>query len=106
MGDTHLSELREALDRKGWKFLSEQEGDGYGISGVWRIQRSTRAEVTELYFEGLDDLRVLPMAQAYGCHIKGQEAHGIYFGSMKEFRKSLPGFISGLDRIENEKKSV
>ena|SRR5258708_18836394 len=106
MGDTHLNEMRKALERKGWNILSEEEGDGYRISRVWRIRRSTRAETTELLFDGMDDLQVLPVERAYGCHAAGRESLSIYFGSMKEFRKALPEFVSRLDSLEDEKKNV
>ena|SRR5438132_8935710 len=106
MGDTHFDELRKALERRGWKVISEEDGDGYRISRVWRIQRSSRAEVTDILFEGFDDLQVLPMPQAYACRVKDRKDISIYFGSMKEFRKALPGFISGLDILEDGKKNV
>jgi len=108
MGDTHLDELRNALENKGWKVISQDEGDGYSISAVWHIQRSTRAEPTALLFEGLDDMRTLPIEQAYACKVKGRKNASLYFGSMKEFRKALLGFVSALDRIEQDeiKKTV
>lgn len=100
MGDTHLHELRNALEGNGWSLVTEEEGDGYRISAVWRIQRSTRIEPTQLLFEGLDDLRTLPIEQAYACEVKGRKDVSLYFGSMKEFRKALPKFISALDTVE------
>jgi hypothetical protein len=106
MGDTHLDELRKALERKGWKVLSQGDGDSYRISAVWRVQRSNNAEVTELLFEGFDDLKVLPVAQSYACRVKDKREVSIYLGSMKEFKKALPGFISELDALEDAKKNV
>ena len=102
MGDIHLHELRCALEKKGWRLVSEEEGDGYRISAVWRIQRSTRAEPLELLFNGLDDLRTLPLEQAYGCEIKDRHEVSLYFGSMKEFRNALPNFTSALDGVEHD----
>ena len=107
MGDTHLDELRTALEQKGWRLLSQQDGDGYRISGVWRIQRSTRIGLTEILFEGFDDMRTLPVEQSYACEVKGHKELGLYFGSMKEFRKALPAFVRALDVLEkNETKIV
>lgn len=102
MGDSHLHELRRALEGKGWKLISQDEGDGYRISGIWGVQRSTRAEPTRILFDGLDDLRALPIEQAYACRVEGRKDVLLYFGSMKEFRKALPGFISALDRVEDD----
>jgi hypothetical protein len=101
MGDTHQQELRTALEEKGWRVISQEEGDGYRISGVWRIQRSTRLPPTQILFQGLDDMRTLPVEQAYACEIKDHKGIGLYFGSMKEFRKALPAFVRALDMLES-----
>jgi hypothetical protein len=107
MGDTHLSELKTALEEKGWRLISRDEGDGYRISAVWRIQRSTRIPPTEILFAGLDDMRTLPVERAYGCEVKDHKDIGLYFGSTKEFRKALPAFVHALDALEtNETKIV
>ena len=106
MSDAHLRELRRALEQKGWRVLSEEEGDGYRVSGVWRIQRSTREEPAELLFEGFDDIRVLPVERAYACEVRGHKEIGLYFGSMKEFRKALPAFVRGLDVLETNESKI
>ncbi len=107
MGDTHLSELKTALEKKGWRLISQLEGDGYRISGVWRIQRSTRIPPTEVLFAGLDDMQTLPIERAYACEVKEHKEIGLYFGSMKEFRAALPAFVHALDALEtNETKIV
>ncbi len=107
MSDTHLHELRTALEQRNWHLISQEEGDGYRISGVWRIQRSTRVPPTEIVFEGLDDLRTLPVERAYACEVKDHKEIGLYFGSMKEFRRALPAFVRALDMLEtNETKIV
>ncbi len=107
MGDTHLNELETALEQKGWRLISREEGDGYRISGVWRIQRSTRVPPTEILFAGLDDMRTLPVEQAYACEVKDHKDISLYFGSTKEFTKALPAFVRALDALEtNETKTV
>jgi hypothetical protein len=106
MGDTHLNELRTGLEEKGWRLISRGEGDGYRISEVWRIQRSTRIGPTEIVFDGLDDMRTLPVERAYACEVKDHKDIGLYFGAMKEFRKALPAFLRALDTLEaNETKT-
>ncbi len=106
MGDKHLQELRSALEGKGWRLLRQDEGDGYRISAVWRIQRSTRMEPIELFFEGLNDLHVLPIQKAYACAVKDQKEISVYFGSMKEFRKALPAFVIALDQLERDENKT
>jgi hypothetical protein len=106
MGDTHLHELKVALEEKGWHLISQEEGDGYRISGVWRIQRSTRMHPAEIVFAGLDDMRTLPVERAYACEVKDHKDIGLYFGSMKEFRKALPAFLHALDTLETNKTKI
>ena len=107
MGDTHLDELKGALEQKGWRLILRGAGDDYRISGIWRIQRSTHVPPTEILFAGLDDLRALPIERAYACEVKDHKNIGLYFGSMREFRKALPEFVHALDALEiNEIKLV
>ena len=106
MDDTHLHELRTALEQKGWRLISQEEGDGYRISGVWLIQRSTRVRPIEICFEGLDDMQTLPLERAYACEVKDHNEISLYFGSMKEFRKALSAFVTALDALETKEMVV
>ena len=36
----HLDELRNALERRGWRFEGELPGDGYAISATCSFRRS------------------------------------------------------------------
>ena len=106
MGDTHLSELETALEQKGWRLISREKGDGYRVSGVWRVQRSARVPPTEILFAGLDDMRTLPVERAYACEVKDHKDISLYFGSMKEFRKALPAFVHSLDALETNETNI
>jgi hypothetical protein len=97
MAQWHLDELRKALDRKGWSVLAELDGNNYEISGSWEIQRSTSTPALHIDFEGLGDLKTLPMPQAYSCRLRENTKVGLYFSKQKTWKKPLEEFISALD---------
>jgi hypothetical protein len=78
MAQWHLNDLRATFERYGWRVVGELPGDGHRISGSWELQRGNDASILILDFEGLDDMRVLPIHEAYACQIRGS-AHSLYF---------------------------
>ena len=79
MADWHLTELRAALERCGWHFESELPGDDYRVSATWSFARSGKpAQALLIDFDGLDDIRTLPLNESYGCRARGT-AHALYF---------------------------
>lgn len=88
MADWHLTDLENALTHRGWQVVKRLPGDDYAISGAWQIQRSTQIQPLIIEFEGLDDLRTLPVEESYGCHIRGHFQVGLYFGKKGANRSS------------------
>jgi len=78
MARWHLDELRAALERSGWNIVA-LEGDDYRISGAWQLRRSNDSRIVVVDFEGLDDLKVLPLEQSYACRVRGT-SNSLYFG--------------------------
>jgi hypothetical protein len=79
MADWHLTDLRAALERRGWRFEGELPGDDYRISATWSFARSgTPAQVLLIDFDGLDDTRTLPLNESYGCSARGTTS-SLYF---------------------------
>ena len=78
MARWHLDELRAALDRNGWSIVA-LEGDDYRVSGVWQLRRSGDSRIVMVDFEGLDDLKTLPLEQSYACRVRGT-SNSLYFG--------------------------
>jgi hypothetical protein len=72
MADWHLQAIRSALEARGWVIV-EQPGDDYRISGTWELRRPRDERVLRIDFEGLDDMRTLPLDQSYGCQVRGTE---------------------------------
>ncbi len=105
----HLKELREALDRRGWRFLGELEGDDYAISATWEFVRDPDDGSIFIDFNGLDDLKTLPIDQSYGCNVRGKEHMGLYFGkkgttdstSRVKWKAELHEFVTKLDHNKN-----
>lgn len=83
MAQWHLDELRIALERSGWRLTSELPGDDYRISGSWTLQRSGNTAGLIIDFEGLDDMKTLPVAQSYACSARGTPT-SLYFGRKGE----------------------
>jgi len=79
MADWHLTDLRAALERRGWRFEGELPGDDYRISATWSFARSGKpAQALLIDFDGLDDIRTLPLNESYGCSARGT-THSLYF---------------------------
>ena len=79
MSETHLADLRRALEQHHWVIANELDGNGYNISGVWVITRPDGSGMLHLEFEGLDDMKVLPMNKAYGCRLREERGISAYF---------------------------
>ena len=81
MAEWHLRELESCLAERGWRIVAVHPGDGYRISGTWELERG-RDERILLDFEGLDPDRddARPLAEAYGCDVRGRPSPRLYFG--------------------------
>ena len=96
MSQQHLDELLHALTQKGWKLVETLPGDDYRISAVWQISRGNVC--FRLTFDGLDDLKCLPIEQSYGCQLEGYDSQSLYFGK-KSWKTDLATFVDGLDNL-------
>jgi hypothetical protein len=77
MAQWHLDELRSALERRGWR-IAELPGDDYKISATWKIERSADLRTFLIDLDGLDDMKVLPPTESYGCTVRGT-THTLHF---------------------------
>ena len=98
MTKRHLADLESALDRDHWKILERLAGDGYRISGYWIIARPDGSDRIRLTFEGLDDLKVLPMEESYGCHAEHVADGDLYFAKGSSWASNLRTFMNALRR--------
>ena len=99
MSEWHLDDLRAALINRGWRILQVHPGDDYAVSGSWEIQRSTRVPPLWIDFEGLDDLRTLPMDKSYGCHVRGGPSSLYFRRPGGRWQTELEKFVTSLDAV-------
>lgn len=79
MAEWHLNELRNAIERSGWRFVAEHPSEDLYVSASWEFKRSDKEPVLWIDFGGIDDLQTLPIEESYGCHIRNRGTPGLYF---------------------------
>jgi hypothetical protein len=100
MADWHLRDLRNALEQRGWRLLSEEDGDGTRISGTWLLARESELRID---FDGIDVLDALPMEKSYACSVRGG-GESLYFrrfgadaDAHSRWKLDLARFVASLD---------
>jgi hypothetical protein len=95
--------LEDALSRRGWRIVAVHPGDDYKISATWGLARG-KNETLLLDFDGMepDGDFCFPLAESYGCHLRGQNSNGLYFRRVNHSRqlweKELAEFVRSLER--------
>ena len=98
MSQIHLDDLRNTLERNSWVVSEELPGDGYRISATWVVQRPDGSGSFHIDFFGLDDMKALPIEQAYACEVRENGKIGAYFSKKgKSWPDELAMFVAGLD---------
>ena len=96
--DYHLNDLRRELNSSDWEIFEESSGNGYDISGSWRI-RKQGMEYT-LCFYGLDDLECLPLEKAYACYLAENKKISLYFSrKSRSWSNEVIGFLKELNQV-------
>ncbi len=83
MARWHLDELRNALERKGWRVVAELPGDDYRVSATWELRRSGDPRSLLIDFDGFDDMNCLPLDESYACQARGTD-HSLSFSRRGE----------------------
>jgi hypothetical protein len=97
MSESHLTDLRKALEQNHWVVTKEQNGNGYDISSIWVVESPDGSHRFHLEFEGFDDLQVLPINRAYGCRVQEKHEIGAYFARVgRSWPSELARFIQDL----------
>jgi hypothetical protein len=102
----HLEELRCALENRGWRLIAQLPGPDHNVSAVWLLKRGSNEPMAQIAFEGLGDASTLPLEQAYGCHLIGDEGSSLYFKKRsrddgprhKIWQRQLEDFVARLDQ--------
>lgn len=99
MSNQHLRDLRAALERSHWRVIEELPGNDINVSGVWRVARPDGSHAFHLEFEGIDDLRVRPLEEAYAVNVREAREVGAYFARVgRTWPLELESFINRLNQ--------
>jgi hypothetical protein len=104
MADWHLKGLRDAMESSGWRFVAEHASDHLYVSASWEFEGNKNEPHIFIDFEGIDDLRTLPIDESYACHVRNNRSLSLYFGRKGEkgstqretWKKELHGFVASL----------
>ena len=95
---SHLERLRKSLSSNQWVITSEEKGNDYDVSAVWKISRPNGDSPLSLNFEGQSEGDVLPIEKAYACHVSQNPDISLYFGKIsKSFPTDLKKFMARLN---------
>jgi hypothetical protein len=98
----HLYDIKAALNRNHWEVVSELPGNDYEVSAVWQIARPNGSNLLHIEFQGLDDMKTLPIDRAYGIKIREAPDIGVYFSRpSRSWITELEQFISKLEQYAN-----
>lgn len=96
----HIEDLRNQLHNNDWNILKELEGNDLDISGYWIIKHLHYPnKFITLAFEGMDDLKVLPVESSYACFLSENPSISLYFSknNPKAWKKKLDEFVSNME---------
>jgi hypothetical protein len=95
MSNKHLKELENILNTFHFIINNRLDGNGYDISETWEICRLDGTNKMHIDFEGLDDLKTLPIEQCYGCKVREQPSNSLYFSkSQVKWKTELMDFVN------------
>lgn len=108
MADWHLEEIKNALERVGWRFVAEHPGDEYRISATWEFSRGHTDANLFIDFDGLDDMITLPIEKSYACSVRGTPRLSLYFSkrggsgspARERWRDSLNLFVEKIGKLQ------
>ena len=100
--NNHIEDLRKKLNEHNWEVSEELEGNELDISGYWVINQLYEPNKSlTLGFEGMDDLKVLPMEKSYACFLSEKPSVSLYFSknNPKMWKKNLEEFVLNLNSV-------
>ena len=95
--NSHIEDLRKKLNEHYWEVSEELD-----ISGYWVINQFYEPNKSlTLGFEGMDDLKVLPMEKSYACFVSEKPSISLYFSknNPKIWKKNLEEFVLNLNSV-------
>ncbi len=80
MAKWHLDELQNSMERSGWRLVAVHASNDIYISASWESEGGKGEPNIFIDFEGIDDLKTLPLDESYGCHLRSDRTISLYFG--------------------------
>jgi len=103
MSESHLKQIRLALERSGWNIAERVRGDD-GVIGAatWEIRRGSAASPLLIDFAGLGPMgEDISLEESYACHVRGKPDCDLYFRRINHSRdlwlNELEAFVASLD---------
>ncbi len=75
-------------------------GDDYKIAATWELRRGNDTRVLHIDFDGLDDMRTLPIEQSYACRIRGSNTSLLFRKNRNIWDAELTSFVASLEPTE------
>jgi hypothetical protein len=101
MSTAHLVEIRSQLEACGWEIAAEDGGDGRSVSAIWQVVDRSGKRTRHIVFEGMDERAVLPIENAYGCHVQEAPKVSLYFFRIHgRWKDAVKPFIDAFNRLE------
>ncbi len=104
MSRSHLSQLREALTRRGWQVTERLRGDD-NVQGAatWVIQRPNTGPTLLIDFAGFGGMgEDISLEESYACDVRGT-AIDLYFRRVNRSRQlwlaELKAFVTALESV-------
>jgi hypothetical protein len=80
MAEWHLQDLRTGLERRGWRIISEHDGNGRDVAATWELVRSPNTSGVLIDFLALNgDGNLLPLNQSYALAVRADPTIDLYF---------------------------
>jgi hypothetical protein len=105
MSQSHLSQLKEALNRRDWQVSERLRGDADNVQGAatWVIQRSNAAATLLIDFAGFGGMgEHISLEESYACNVRGSSI-GLYFRRVNRSRElwvtELNEFVAALESV-------
>ena len=104
MSQAHLSQLREALTRRGWEVTERLRGeDNVQGAATWELRRSESGLEVLIDFAGFGGMgEDISLQESFACNVRGSSI-GLYFRRINRSRQlwvaELTEFVTALEVV-------
>lgn len=103
MGEQHIDDLHNALERNHWNVVGQESNDAYNVPVIWVIARPDGSSRLHLVFEVPSDLEeglMESIEHSLGCHLDEAPRVSLYFARIsRSWKRELAAFITKLNAV-------